>query len=429
MVAGISVVYWKAKEHNAEKCPTDMSTVWSNQLAAIDYDMLYEYFNGHNGTYRNITLLTMSLPQYCQVAQCIPMDIIDPSSDHPHDQGNAIFADLLIWQLLRLFENIYGAQCTLPPSSLPYESMSGMEGGGNHISSSSSSSLSLSSSDTFHPWMIENRPMEPITHPNILNYIKKIPRIRHDSRFKWKVTKVFTFHTPVIREPLPVDQLAVACLPTPFEWKQKTNRNVFDLSSNLPLGDPLWVPLDVLMAINHNCSGWIHRGLHSEFRTDDTHGYSAEMTTDCYDDEMCSKPQWNSTQYPHRYWGNLPQIKSSDFMLRVSTKLVWHQVCFIKCNPVLVWRNRTTTTAMSSSTLSSSSSSVVASDEWNKIDLKNSNHFPLGNFKCTLKPQGIDISDVAEDYLYLIYPSDRCYAHTSSKSRTSIQQLLIFLQN
>jgi hypothetical protein len=70
---------------------------WTNDLPKLDYPILKKKF--WEGSLKNFSLISMSLPNYCIAAKCSPNDFLAANTGHPNDIGVAFFSDLVIWQV------------------------------------------------------------------------------------------------------------------------------------------------------------------------------------------------------------------------------------------------------------------------------------------------------------------------------------------
>lgn len=316
-IAGVVIVYWKGKENYKNECLKTGKFTWTNQVATIDYPLLKEFFDPMSGKFRNVTLLTMSLPQFCQKANCTITDFINGNTDHPNEHGISSFSDLLIWQLLKLFGNIYNDKC-------------------------------LNNSKLNSTWTIDLQPNDILTEVAVQSFSRKIPALKINQHIQpWNVVGTFQLYSPVIREPLSSDIIAISCFPTNTVVKQETGLNVFDLRDTTSLSEPKWVSLDIVTLLNSNCSGWNHKGKRNLLRPDDEHYYSPEVTSDC--NVHCNKPKWNVSTpnpmskyvYPHQYWQSIPIVKTCDILIRISKSFDWKYVCFFasQSSPYLIWES------------------------------------------------------------------------------------------
>ena len=81
----------------------------------------------------------------------------------------------------------------------------------------------------------------------------------------------FPFFTPQISRPLPLEKLALLCVPGAIKVN---HNNVFDVDAELPMdAKDHWVRANIIDVFKRNCSGWHHAGHHEKYRTDDEHIY------------------------------------------------------------------------------------------------------------------------------------------------------------
>ncbi len=74
-----------------------------------------------NGKHSDFTLLTSSIPHFCRSAGCHATDFLHGSTSHASDRGLALFADLIIWQLIKSFDEVLHIFCKAPENRVPID--------------------------------------------------------------------------------------------------------------------------------------------------------------------------------------------------------------------------------------------------------------------------------------------------------------------
>jgi hypothetical protein len=340
-LAAMGVVYWADSMQNFyDNCFKDPKHYYEKNLAEIHYTTLKHLFNPHNGNFRNISLLTMSLSQFCSVAGCYPMDFYNPPTAHASDNGISMFADLIIWHLIKPFQQLINTYCKNSSSSL---SANNREMNDRNINSDASTELHdlLLSPTHYHhhgntgnihstfmlnvmnyesletignlsqPWIIDSH-MHP--EKDLLNAMdietwskinSTITTINTDN-IEWTVIAALAFETPTLAMPHSINDLAILCAPSVYVSTKDSDNldrhyNVFAMD-DAHLDDPLrWIEFDIMYLRLAKCAGYHHMGtLRHIQRFDDFHYYSAASSMDCPHGGFatsslpCPMPSWGA---------------------------------------------------------------------------------------------------------------------------------------
>ena len=386
----VAMVYWQDDTDDmAEQCKSNGHTTWSNDLCTADFPFIKRTFDPIKGSLRNISFISTSLPQFCRAANCTLNDILQANSGHPKDSGISLFSDLFIWQLLHYFKKLLSNQCNKDMR----DEM--------HIHNTN-----YTTEEGKNVWVVDAHiPLLPYSSKfkgDIQKFSEQLPHLLSNPSKSYTTVATLIMYSPQIASPLPVNQFAYLCTPG----------KVFEPFASAK-AQPVWTPVNVVSIMKAGCAGWMNSGFRDEMRADDNHMYIPASTTSCpaagwpankvtlqaltHSQEPiidCPSPQWpNNHSYPHAPWENVdtvpPLIKPVDILLRVTTSLEWHFLCYdyLACIPRILWRART-------------------SGLWQNASLDHKND--QFDMTCYEKSQEVKMDKVTGGYIYLLLPADQC---------------------
>jgi hypothetical protein len=363
-LAGFGFAYW-----GKYKCMKDGGhTTANDELFQADYLLLKNRFHPNGGKFGNLTVLTSSLGAFCSKAKCSFNDVIGVHTAHPSTQGISFMADVFIWQMLRLFKNVYIHSCSKPTNSA------------HKINA---------------PWIDDNKIEHHIDNTSdVYPFVKQIPMLMNLTEVpSHQVVASMKFSSPVLRDPLPAHLLSYLCIPADTNLLKTKNIRAFNFPDQVPT--PLhFVPLDIVEIISQNCAGWVHEGGRLETRFDDEHAYWPSTSVECPDHEIaCSLPPVYNNRYiyPSAFVPNMKMIKVVDLTFRFHVDLAWRTLCFLNCQPHVVWNDLKTIQ------LKSEPLNVTSNDP-----------LQLG-IRCLDRPNLPSSETIKDGHYYIYFPADVCY--------------------
>jgi hypothetical protein len=339
-LAGLAMVYWPptSKIFNPK-------LQWDTSMELLHLPMLKEMF-GHGGRFHHVSLLTISLSNFLNAgnATCAE-DFLSPTNKHPSPSGNAMFADLLIWQLLHPLHEVLTKHC--------------------------SSRQVITGHHRHRAWHLDNmRPEKCLLDDesgfkrmNGSLYGTPAAPAPLKSSKSLHVHAALLFITPLTGRLFPTSELAIMCIhgdmSPAVSWGAAVDHGVF-VPFNKSHTNPEWVEMDANALFAKGCAGWQHAGVRLSNRFDDEFLFSPAATAKCPGGgapftPACTRlnyPGWTQEgKYPHRR--NLgdefpPSIQEVDFVVRIAANFTWDHICFEQtsrqnnvitvCDPDVYWR-------------------------------------------------------------------------------------------
>ena len=304
-------------------------TISPNSMATLNYPYFKHMFNPRTDSvsgiqsrispFANVSLFALSLPQFCNAGFCNPFDYLRRDTSHQSDAGVAVMADLVVWHLLPYFDLLLERQCH-PHSARNRSRDESVDTDDKDVTSNENSESEI------HEHLINNTQMaqpnlrsrvltsDVKLHPSrsslhwltdaklvkvMVNETAEIDQEYIDARGRIKdVLSAMYFMSPVMRSPLPMDQLAFRCVKSD--------------------GSTVWLPVDILMINKEKCEGFLKCSPSFEWRSDAEFTYFPNMV----------KPE-----VKNRTWEEHGKVRNSDLLFRINTTLDWRYVCFLPCAP------------------------------------------------------------------------------------------------
>lgn len=309
-LAAIGVVYWQdSLKLMHENCESNIAgntsvDVFSVLLPSFDYPILKHTFQPE-GRFRDLSLVTMSLPHFCASAKCQIHDILHQSSKHPTANGISIFSDLIIWQLLRPFESILQTHCTAHAHASARTHSQPHHKTTHHTIDDSNTDTRLASVSHFQHWSTDaHLPASQLTFRNYDSFSEVfVNRLKSNtSVLRWPIAASLTLQTPILKKPPSIEKVSMLCAPS----YQRDGRNTFILrdtntSNAIPLAMTNWVELDIISLIRSNCAGW-NRAYNpgKPFRFDDRYHFLPTSYRQCPSGsgpfmDTCEAPKWSES--------------------------------------------------------------------------------------------------------------------------------------
>ncbi len=259
-LSAIMPVFW----FDGFDCPSDRKgdAVFRKSQAVLDYYALKQLF-GSSGRLSSISLLSMSLGHFCASIHCTPNDFIAGYSSHPHPSGAMVFADLIIWQFIKPFEDIISTHCKRGGVlSREFEVIDSKVDVDSELNK-----LTGNEKDFFSHMYSEWK-----------SYFSGLQHI-----VRYHVTHSLSLTTPlIVREPKITD-FAINCaqsLSVPSGWPHEVNVNVF-YNVTAETMNVKWVTADLFELLENDCAGWHHFGSRGWDRSDDQHRFTPTMAVEC----------------------------------------------------------------------------------------------------------------------------------------------------
>lgn len=382
------MVFWQDDTDSLSiQCKSKGYVTWSNDLCTADYPFIKNRFDPYEGSARDISFISASLPQFCRAANCSLNDIVQMNSAHPKDSGISLFADLFIWQLLYYFKKLLHNQCRELKDELRLRDTNYTTSGG-----------------LANVWVVDaHTPLLPYTSrfkEDIQRFSDDLPNLLSNPSESYIPVATFILYSPQLSSPLPTDQFAYLCTPG----------KVFNPMTTVK---PIWTPVNIVAIMKAGCAGWMNSGFRDDLRADDNHMYIPASTAQCpaagwpankitlqaltHEENpsiVCPPPLWPSNDtYPHSPWkdeDNIPSnVKPVDILFRLSSSLEWDHLCYdyISCSPRIVWKDQ-------------------ISGFWKNFTLHTHNN--RFNMKCYEKSEDVKMDLIAGGYMYLHLIADDC---------------------
>jgi hypothetical protein len=188
-------------------------------------------------------------------------------------------ADLVIWQLLKVFKNILRTEC-------------------QHVNTSSN--FTILSYDKLHaPWLLNwshyNSAYSAQRYNTFTEYALRLPHIlSSEPTGKYTVAASFVTYSPWISRALPTGTLAILCN------RPIGNISFFAVNASLPaITDDDWMPLSIVALMRAGCKGWKHAGNREHNRADDGHIYVPTSTVECPSGSIPNLGYTSKSIYPY----------------------------------------------------------------------------------------------------------------------------------